>query len=138
VVRWVLREHGVTLAGPPPAMLIDTVTADQLRAEVTPLLADWAAELRRDPAGMESAWRQPYTVLSYCRILHTIAIGQVTSKLAAGHWALDTLDPSWQPLIQDALDGRPDPWLRVHRRADPALVAETWAFVDYAIAYSGV
>jgi hypothetical protein len=43
------------------------------------------------------------------------------------------MDTRWAALIQRALDDRPDPWGRVHRRADPALVAATWTFIDYAL-----
>lgn len=35
VVRWSLRERGVVLAGPPPTTLVEPVSADTLRAEVT-------------------------------------------------------------------------------------------------------
>jgi predicted nucleotidyltransferase len=133
VTRWTLREHGVVLAGPAPATLVGPVPAGQLRAEVLEVIPEWAAELRADREGMDNAWRQPHTVLSYCRTLHTLAVGAVTSKADAGRWALDELDPRWRPLIQQALDDRPDPWLRVHRRARPGTVDPTWEFVDYVV-----
>ena len=31
VVRWLLREHGVVVAGPDPHELVDPITADELR-----------------------------------------------------------------------------------------------------------
>lgn len=57
---------------------------------------------------------------------------------------LDKLVTSVQAILGDnflgaylqgsfALGDRPDPWLRVHRPADPALVAETQAFNAYAL-----
>ena len=56
VVRWVLHEHGVVLAGPAPAELVDQVTATQLRREVLGTLdAKWsrviqhALDSRPDP-----------------------------------------------------------------------------------------
>lgn len=134
VVRWVLREHGVVLAGPEPAELVDQVTATQLRREVLGTMNEWAAQLRADEDGLDNAWKQPYVVTSYCRMLHTLAVGRVTSKVAALHWALGALDATWSSAIQHALDSRPDPWSRVRRPADPGTVARTWAFVDHALA----
>jgi predicted nucleotidyltransferase len=130
VTRWTLREHGVVLAGPDPKTLVDPVSAEVLRTEVLATIRDWAVDLRADPDGMDNAWRQPHVVLSYCRTLHTLAVGRVTSKPDAGRWALSHLDARWNPLIQQALDDRPDPWLRVHRRAHPGTVDATWAFID--------
>jgi hypothetical protein len=37
------------------------------------------------------------------------------------------------PLIQRALDDRPDPWQRVDQAADPEAADRTLAFVDYAL-----
>lgn len=139
VVRWVLREHGIALDGPDPASLVERVTADDLRYEVRGTLREYTQELRNSTGSSDeqwSAWLQPHVVLAYCRMLHTLHTGRVGSKLAAGKWALGALDPEWVPLIQRALDDRPDPWLRVHRPADRTLVADTWKFVHYALTYA--
>ena len=80
-----------------------------------------------------SRWKQPYLVLTFCRLLHTLESGRVASKWAAGEWALDTLDPEWSSLIRQALDDRPDPWLRVHEAADRQVADRTLAFVDHAV-----
>lgn len=139
VVRWVLRNHGITLAGPEPASFVDEVTAGDLREEVRRALLERTRDLRAQqeaPDGAWSAWLQPYVVLTYCRILHTLATGRVESKRAAGQWALSALDGRWERLIQQALDDRPDPWLRVHRPADPARVGETWDFIEHALAHA--
>jgi hypothetical protein len=136
VVRWVLREHGIVLDGPDPKTIVDEVTADELRDEVRHTMREWARELRDRTQTLDapwSAWLQPYVVLSYCRMLHTLGSGRVGSKLAAGQWALDTVDSRWAPLIRRALDDRPDPWLRVHQPADLAAIAETWHFIAYAL-----
>lgn len=136
VTRWVLREHGVILEGPDPKNVVDPITAAELRAEVAALIPEWAAQLRADPEGMNNAWRQPHTLLSYCRTLQTLDAGRVTSKLEAGKWALRTLDPEWSDLIQRALDDRPNPWGRAHQSSDPATVERTWAFIDYVVAFT--
>ncbi len=134
VVRWSLREHGVVLAGPDPKSLVDPVTAEQLRSEALEGLSElaaWASAPTK--AGEMSRWKQPYLVLSACRMLHTLADARVSSKREAGEWALEALDPEWRPLIRRALDDRPDPWLRVHQPADPELAHRTLGFVDYAL-----
>jgi hypothetical protein len=136
VVRWALREYGIALDGPALSSLVDVVTAEELRDEIRRTLREKALELRAHTdalGGHWSAWLQPHVVLSNCRMLHTLSSGRVGSKRAAGRWALGALDRRWASLIQRALDDRPDPWLRVHRPADRAAIAETWAFVDYAL-----
>ena len=130
VVRWSLREHGVVLAGPDPASLVDRVPAGALRAAVLYDLAAFGDWLRARDTW--SARLQTLAVVTYCRILHTLETGIVASKRAAGEWALSALDPDWASLIKRALDERPDPWRKVHEVADPELVTRTLAFVDYA------
>jgi predicted nucleotidyltransferase len=134
VVRWTLREHGVVLAGPDPKELVDPVSSQQLRSEVLREMREWV-EYAHMPtkAGSMSRWLQPLLVLSYCRMLHTLASERVTSKREAGEWALDALDPGWAALIQRALDDRPDPWLRVHQPAEPEVIERTLEFIDYAV-----
>lgn len=130
VVRWSLRERGAVLAGPAPASLVDPVSADVLQAQVTDdivAFGDWLRE--RDGWSVRL---QNLVVVTYCRFLHTLETGMVTSKREAGEWALGALDPAWTGLIRQALADRPDPWRRVHEAADEALVARTFAFVDYA------
>jgi hypothetical protein len=133
-VRWTVREHGVILAGQDPKSLIDPVSGEQLGDEAVRRLheyAEWAATPQvRDSM---DRWTQPYLVLSFCRMLHTLRSGKVVSKREAGTWALTTLDPGWRELIQRALDDRPDPWDRVHQPADSEAADRTLAFIDYAL-----
>lgn len=163
VVRWVLREYGIVLAGPELVSLVDVVTEDELRSEIRRTMREQAQDLRASTDSLDqswsvwlqqhfaelaaryleglpgkpwSAWLQPHVVLAYCRMLHTLSTGRVGSKLAAGHWALSALDCRWAALIQRALDDRPDPWGRVHCPADPVLVADTWTFIDYALQWA--
>ncbi len=135
VVRWSLREHGVVLAGPDPKTLVDPVSAEQLRSETRETMREWV-EWAHAPtkAGSMSRWLQPLLVLSYCRMLHTLENGRVSSKREAGEWALGALDPEWRELVQRALDDRPDPWERVYQPADPEAVERTRAFIEYALA----
>jgi hypothetical protein len=134
VVRWSLREHGVTLAGPAIRELVDPVPADEMRNELVAAVrehAAWAPATTK--AGGMSEWKQTYLVLMFCRMLHTLESGRVISKRASGEWALGSLDPQWRDLIQRALDDRDDPWGRVDTRAEPQLVERTLAFAEYAV-----
>jgi hypothetical protein len=122
------------LGGPEPKTLVEPVTAAELRREALLAVreyAEWAPEPTK--AGGMSRWKQPYLVLTFCRLLHSAAEGRVGSKREAGEWALRTLDASWATLIQRALEERPDPWGRVHQEAEKGLVARTLAFSSYAV-----
>lgn len=134
VVRWILRERGVALFGPAPEEMIDPVAEADLRNEADLTLreyVEWAPE--QTQAGRMSQWKQPYLVLTLCRILNTLEKGGIASKHDAAEWARTTLDPRWRPLIERALADRPDPWQRVHRQADDPLVDDTLAFAEYAL-----
>jgi hypothetical protein len=128
VVRWSLRECGVTLAGPDPKSLVDEVPADVLRAkmrELIPrLLPDMTAWI-----SMDISWAQRYAVATFCRMLHTLESGRVSSKRSAMLWGRDHLDPQWSSLIQRAIDGRTLQW---DAPADPDDLAATYKFAAYA------
>jgi len=123
VVRWLLREHGLALAGPEPRALIDPVSASELQREAAARVHEYA-EWAREPteAGPMSRWKQPYLVITFCRLLFTLYEGRVPSKREAVAWALDTLDLEWHGLIRRALEDRPNPWERVYQPSGPDLV----------------
>jgi predicted nucleotidyltransferase len=129
VMRWLLREHGITLAGPPIAELVDPVTLADLRREGVVGMREYA-QWAREPGPM-NRWKQPYLVLTGCRILYTLETGRVVSKHTSATWALSVLDPVWSDLIEAAIADRPDPWLRYYQIADPALAKRTIEFVSY-------
>ena len=137
VVRWVMRECGVVLAGPAPDELIDPVSADDLRIEVATTMRDWAKQIFANPEQMNNRWYQPFAVLSYCRMLQTLDTGRVESKPAAVRWAKDALDSRWAGLIQRAWDERPNPSMKVKQPADPDEFKSTLEFFEFALAASG-
>jgi hypothetical protein len=79
-----------------------------------------------------SAWKQPYLVLTACRILYTIGFGAVASKRRSADWAMASLDPEWTGLIRAAVEGRADPWGRVLLPAAPSAAQRTLDFLAYA------
>jgi Domain of unknown function (DUF4111)/Polymerase beta, Nucleotidyltransferase len=130
LVRWLLREYGLVLAGPNPKELVGPISAADLQREALARVqeyADWADEL----AAM-NRWEQPYLVLTFCRLLFTIATGRVAAKREAGEWAVGALDREWATLIRRAMADRADPWERVAQPADRELAERTVAFANYA------
>lgn len=134
VLRWLLRERGLILAGPEPGALVDPVSASDLQREALSRVqdyADWAHE------GPMSRWKQPYLVLTLCRLLFTLVNGRVASKHEAGEWAVGALDRKWASLIRQALADRADPWERVSQPAEREATERTLAFADHAVAEAG-
>ena len=127
VVRWTLRERGVRLKGPEIARLIDPVSADALRAEVRNTM-DIA--IATDLSMPMFAW-QAFWVGLFCRILHTIETGMVTSKKDAMGWAQSALDPVWQGLISRSLDLRKGDEKQATAPIDSTEMTATRAFASY-------
>jgi hypothetical protein len=133
VVRWTVREKGVTLAGPPPHTLIDPIPTDTLRAEIFDTMATWGREILDEPAPYANRFYQGFIVLNYCRMLHDLRAGHVGSKREGAAWAKKALDPRWRDLIDAAWSGRPDPAEKVRQPADPEAFRRTLRFVEYVI-----
>lgn len=130
--RYILREHGVRVAGPPPQELIDPVTPDQLRRAASTILTGWAAGLLAAPEHIQGREYQSYTVLSLCRILYTLQIGDVTTKPSAARWCQERLGPPWSTLIERALEGRQHWDIPVL----PGEVQATLDFIRYVLAHT--
>jgi hypothetical protein len=134
VVYWSLRGKGITLIGPEPRSLVAPVTANALRQEVLDTMRAWQEQLLNNPNELDNRFYQPFAVLSYCRMLHTLESGTVESKRAGATWAKEALDRTWGPLIQRAWDARPgDPSLKVRQKADPSDLRSTFEFMRYAV-----
>jgi Aminoglycoside adenylyltransferase, C-terminal domain/Nucleotidyltransferase domain len=106
VERYVLREKGVVVKGPPLEPLIAPITPDDLRSSAQEILNDWMIPLLQAAEPFASRGYQSYTVLSLARILYTFRFGDVVSKPVAARWAQETLDDRWKQLIERALVGR--------------------------------
>jgi predicted nucleotidyltransferase len=136
VVRWVVREYGITMAGCDPKELIEPVPADDLRQEVSTTMCEWAEEILDGKWKMDNGWAQPFAVLSYCRMLHTLHTGRIASKPSGAQWAKSSLDSRWTGLIQRAWGERPNPSLKVQQAADVNEVSSTVEFINYALELS--
>ncbi|MEP7359516.1 MAG: aminoglycoside adenylyltransferase domain-containing protein [Anaerolineales bacterium] len=134
VVRWILRERGVTLAGPPASSLLEPVVPDELRREARTMMLAWGQEMLDKPESINNDWAQPYRVLSFCRMLETLTTGQIHSKPAGAAWARRTLHPRWIGLIDRAVIAHTHQRVLGRQPADPADLAATLEFVREALA----
>jgi hypothetical protein len=133
VIRHLVREHSVVLAGPDPRTAIDPISPTDLRAEAHTTLEGYVAWLERDRASFRG-WDQAYFVLTVCRLLLTAQTGEIAGKAQAAEWATRELDPRWHQLVEQAIADRDDPEWRGRFPAEAERLDETAAFVAYALA----
>jgi len=106
---YILREHGVIVAGPAPRTLIDLINPREMRRAAAARMRAWWGTMLDDPAPLHRTelGYQAYAVLAMCRMLYTLDTGGVVSKSVAAHWAQWTLGERWIGLIDRALAKRP-------------------------------
>ncbi len=126
--RWSVREHGVTLLGPEPRTLIDSVSSADLRGAVRVRLRDWAewADQPDDPDWLLPRSHKAYVIETMCRALYTLARGVLCTKPCAVAWAMATLPEPWRSTVERSRAWRADPM------PDPAIVPEVTRFVRWA------
>lgn len=129
LVRKVLRDKGIVLAGPEPRDLIDEVSPLALRAEERAALQAVAARCLADPGALGSRGQLAATVTQVCRMLHVLSTGEVASKQTAVAWAADAFSLRWNALIRRSLAMRGEP--EVIRAAPTARadIQEAQAFI---------
>jgi predicted nucleotidyltransferase len=103
IQRWVLREKGIVVTGPPLKPMIDPVSADDLREAVRGSLREWWSPPFPSPERFQSNEYQVYAVLTMCRSLYVLEHGAIASKPEAACWAMKTLDEPWVRLVGEAL-----------------------------------
>ena len=133
LVRSVLQAHGVALAGPPAADLIDPVAITALRREIRRTMQEWAREILTDPQPYANRFYQGFIALNYARMLHDLVEGRPGSKRAGAEWAKDTFGFPWTDLIDRAWATRPNPAVRVRQPADPADFELTLEFMKLCV-----
>jgi predicted nucleotidyltransferase len=136
LVRWVVREKGVVLVGPPPKTLVDPIPVTLLREEMLNTITGWGQEILDNPARYGNRFYQGFILLSYCRMLHDLRRGFPGSKRQGAEWAKSTFGSTWSALIDRAWATRPDPARSVREPANPEDLAQTLRFVELVIAES--
>jgi len=132
--RWILRHHGMVIAGPPIASLVDEVPPGALRDAMRVALPNVIADIRTW-ASFDVAWTQRYAVSTYCRVLYTLHTAQVASKRGALEWALDNLDPKWRPLLTQVTQDRTLGWDPAEP-PQPGSLEATYEFAAYAESFA--
>jgi predicted nucleotidyltransferase len=123
IMRHLLREWGMTVAGPPPRTLIDPVSPAELRQAVRALAREWWVPAIDDPARLSDPHHLIYAVLTMCRLLYTVEHGAIVPKPVAAQWAQQALEARWRPLVARAAT-------REVRQTD---LGETRHFLQYAL-----
>ncbi|MEM6431972.1 MAG: aminoglycoside adenylyltransferase domain-containing protein [Deinococcota bacterium] len=136
VVRWVTREYGISLFGPPATTLIPLVDVTSLKQEVKTTMHQWSREIFAGEYTIANQWAQPSVVLGYCRMLHTLATGRIHSKPAGATWAQKHLDKQWHHLIDQSWQARPNPFHKGKQPARDEDIAATKAFIYYALEHA--
>lgn len=133
LVRWVLREKGVWLTGALVETIVDPVSSDDLRREMTEMLACNMDRLAGDLSWLRTANGQASAVLIFARALETMETGEIRSKRSAVAFARAKLEP-WADLVATAFAERARAAAAsyVDRPSDPRAVDETLAFGRWA------
>ena len=134
IVRQVVREMGVKLAGPEPATLVDPIPVAVLRDEIRATMLGWGREILANPEPWANRFYQGYLVLNNARMLHDLVVGRPGSKRSGAEWAKATFGPEWADLIDSAWDGRPNPAVSVRTPADSQAFARTLDFLRLVMA----
>ena len=133
VVRWVLRENGITLTGQPSESLVDQIPVESLQKEIMETIVGWGQKIIDHPDQFNNRFYQTFIVLNYCRMLHDLYTGSPSSKRTGAEWAKINLDSSWHGLIDRTWSGRPHPEVSARQPADPKDFESTLEFVQYII-----
>lgn len=128
IQRHIIRERGITVAGPAPQTLIDSVDPDDVRRAVLVTLREFWSWHFHDPIELHPRGYRSYLVLTGCRMLYTLKYGSVASKPVAARWAQDTHGARWSALIDWALAARSDP-----HSGELDNLSETQDFIRYVI-----
>ena len=138
-VRWILRERGISLVGPKPETIVQPIPQKELSNEIKTTMLQVKAifedEIDRPLNFFNSRFGQSFTVLTYCRMLHTLHTGTVQSKKAGMQWAKGFVHPKWVKMIDQAWKEREGVRFgaKINQSAELAYLYETLDFIKYAI-----
>jgi predicted nucleotidyltransferase len=133
LVRWIVRECGVNLIGPPMEDLIGPISTQDLRHEMYAVIMTWGQQILDGPDQWNNRFYQGFIVLNYARMLHDLHRGRPGTKREGAEWVKRTLDPSWSPLIDRAWSTRPEPSRQVEQAADTDEFEKTLSFLEYVM-----
>jgi hypothetical protein len=129
IQRHIIREHGITLSGPPPRDLIDPVSADDLKLAVIGILREWWSLPLPCPERFDAVEYRVYAVLTMCRAIYTLNRGETGSKPQSARWAIARLGDPWACLIRRVMEWQPGDE-SINRK-------ETLDFIEFTLGYTG-
>jgi predicted nucleotidyltransferase len=138
-VRWILRERGITLLGEKPETWLPSIPSADLSKEIKKIMLEimqiFRDEINHPLNFWNSRFGQSFTVLTYCRMLHTLHTGSVESKRAGVEWAKQFVEPKWIHIIDQAWNERKGVrfGVKIGQRAELTLLGETLEFIQYAL-----
>ena len=133
VVRWEVREKGITVIGPDPKTLIGPISPNDLSREIKEFHVGWIPGFITNPDPWENRFFQVFFVLHFSRALQDLEEGRITSKKEAIVWAKKNLDPKWHDLIDYSWNERKDENISIHQPANHERWEETLEFAKYAL-----
>lgn len=103
--KFLIREKGIVVFGPPPAQFIEPVYADDVRrANAKILIGGWQPFLVESSRLKDDEY-QAYAVLTMCRCLFLFANNEMASKPTAVAWIKEKF-PKWKELVEVASNWR--------------------------------
>jgi predicted nucleotidyltransferase len=133
VVRWEVREKGITVLGPDPKTLTGLITPNDLRSEIKEFHVGWNPGFIANPDPWENRFFQVFFVLHFSRALQDLEEGRITSKKESMEWAKINLDPKWRDLIEYSWNERKDETISIGQPANHDRWVETLEFATYAL-----
>lgn len=129
---WTLRERGIVITGPDPRQLVAPIEPWAMAAAVAAIAGEWLDAARHDPTWLAWLRQRPnhtFVIQTLCRMLYSLAVGEVTSKPRALHWARHALGMPWTALIERADQQHAG-------QLTPDEIAPTVALIDYTLQHS--
>jgi hypothetical protein len=125
--RWTLRTSGVTLFGPEPQTLLDPIASDEILAAVRVNMVRWVEWINApdDPEWLLPRGHKAYVVETMCRILYTLATGELAGKPRSVAWALEAAPEPWRATVIHSQVWRND------QTVDLSIAPEVMAFVRW-------
>jgi len=137
VTWWILRYHGIAVAGPQPSALGYEVPWESVHAYTLANLHTYWAAWTTSPVRLARLLTDDgiqWAVLGIARLLYALQERTMTGKLQAGEYALKWAPARWRKLVQEAVDLRSGRGTRYYR-SRLIRAADAVAFLRYVIAF---
>jgi hypothetical protein len=103
---YTLREYAVVVSGPDPRLLIDPIDRQAMQPAVAEMAGVWLDQANNDPEWLDwvrkRVW-QAFVIQTLCRMLYSLATGDVASKPSAARWAQKEFGQPWATVIASSL-----------------------------------